>query len=168
MSGFHSITLWLDEVNQTADLLINQMGYQSTGQEGDRHRFVGGSDALGHIVDIVHRPGQPHAEFGAGSIHHIAFSVPEDEKQLEYQSALHLAGFGVTPVRDRSYFHSIYFREPGGVLFEIATDTPGFSIDEQVNLLGEVLKLPEWLEKDRAAIEQGVAPLTLNPIKKVK
>lgn len=167
ISGFHSVTLWLDEVNRTADLLIDHMGYKAVGQVENRHRFIGGSDALGHIVDIVHRPGQPQADFGAGSIHHVAFSVPTDEKQLEYQSALHNGGFGVTPVRDRSYFHSIYFREPGGVLFEIATDTPGFAIDESVNALGEALKLPEWLEQNRAAIERGVAPLVLKPIQKV-
>lgn len=168
LSGFHSVTLWLDEVEPTADLLIDHMGYTAAGQEGARYRFVGGADALGHIVDIVHRPGQPQADFGAGSIHHIAFSVPNDEKQLEYQAALHQAGVGVTPVRDRSYFHSIYFREPGGVLFEIATNTPGFAIDEPVNALGEALRLPTWLQQNYAAIEQGLAPLTLKPIEKAK
>lgn len=168
LSGFHSVTLWLDEVKPTADLLINQMGYQATGQEGSRHRFIGDANTMGNIVDIVHRPGKMQAGFGAGSIHHIAFRVPNDEKQLGYRSLLSEAGFQVTPVMDRSYFHSIYFRERGDVLFEIATDTPGFLIDEPADSLGEALKLPEWLEKNRKQIEQSIAPLTLNAIEKVK
>jgi glyoxalase family protein len=168
LSGFHSVTLWVDNLKPTSDLLINQMGYQAVGQEENRYRFVGDKNSLGNIVDIVHRPNKMQAGFGAGSIHHIAFRVPTDEKQLEYQSALGQVGFNVTSVMDRSYFHSIYFREHGGVLFEIATDTPGFLIDEDKNFLGETLKLPEWFEPNRTQIEQSVAPLTLNPIEKVK
>jgi glyoxalase family protein len=158
----------VDNLKPTSDLLINQMGYQAVGQEENRYRFVGDKNSLGNIVDIVHRPNKMQAGFGAGSIHHIAFRVPTDEKQLEYQSALGQVGFNVTSVMDRSYFHSIYFREHGGVLFEIATDTPGFLIDEDKNFLGETLKLPEWFEPNRTQIEQSVAPLTLNPIEKVK
>lgn len=173
LNGFHSATLWLDEIEPTADLLINQMGYTFTGREENRHRFSGGSGALAHIIDILHRPTQPEhlpneAIFGAGSIHHIAFRVPSDEMQLEYQSSLRAAGYAVTAVRDRSYFHSIYYHEPGGVLFEIATDTPGFAIDEPVDSLGENLKLPEWLETNRPVIEQNIAPFTLKPIEKMK
>ena len=173
LRGFHSVTLWLDEVEPTADLLVNQMGYELAGQEGNRYRFVGGIAALASTLDILHRPIQPEAppseaEFGAGSIHHIAFRVPTDEMQLENQSALRAAGYGVTPVRDRSYFHSIYYREPGGVLFEIATEGPGFAIDEPVSQLGESLKLPEWLEPNRSAIEQELPPITLQPIEKVR
>lgn len=173
LNGFHSVTLWLDEIEPTADLLINQMGYTFTGREGNRHRFSGGSGTLGHIIDILHHPRQPEdlpdeAIFGAGSIHHIAFRVPTDEVQLEYQSALRAAGYGVTPVRDRSYFHSIYYHEPGGVLFEIATETPGFAIDEPVEALGENLKLPEWLEPNRTSIEENLTPLTLKPIEKIR
>ncbi|HLO33935.1 MAG TPA: ring-cleaving dioxygenase, partial [Anaerolineales bacterium] len=164
LSGFHSVTLWLDEVEPTADLLINRMGYTLTGQEGNRHRFTGGMGALANTLDILHRPKQPEdipdeSVFGAGSVHHIAFRVPADDEQLEYQSALRVAGYGVTPVRDRQYFHSIYYHEPGGVLFEIATEPPGFGIDEPVNALGESLKLPEWLEPNRSAIEQSLPPL---------
>ena len=88
--------------------------------------------------------------------------------QVEYQSSLRGAGYGVTPVRDRSYFHSIYYREPGGVLFEIATEGPGFAIDEPIEALGESLKLPEWFEPNRKAIEQELPPITLQPIEKVK
>jgi len=173
LSGFHSVTLWLDEIEPTADLLINNMGYTLAGQEANRYRFTGVSESLANTLDILHRPVQPEdipdeAVFGAGSIHHIAFRVPTDEEQLEYQSSLRAAGYGVTPVRDRSYFHSIYYREPGGVLFEIATEGPGFAIDEPVESLGENLKLPEWFEPTRSAIEADLQPLTLNPVEKVK
>jgi glyoxalase family protein len=159
--------LWLDEVEPTSALLTQNMGYQFAGAEANRHRFISDTDELGHIVDILHRPGKMQAGFGAGSIHHIAFRVPGDDEQLKYQSALNAAGYRVSPVMDRSYFHSIYFREQGGVLFEIATDTPGFLRDEEKNSLGESLKLPEWYEVNRAEIEASLLPLTLNPVKKV-
>ena len=172
LRGFHSVTLWLDEVEPTADLLIKVMGYTLVGQEGNRYRLTGISDSLASTLDILHRPVQPEdtpdeAVFGAGSIHHIAFRMPTDEEQLEYQSVLGGAGYSVTPVRDRKYFHSIYYHEPGGVLFEIATEPPGFAIDEPVTELGESLKLPEWFEPNRSAIEQNLPPLTLKPIEKV-
>ena len=167
LHGFHSVTLWLENRQPTAELLTSQMGYQAAGQEENRHRFIADQGALGHIVDIVERPGEVQAGFGVGSIHHIAFRAPNDEQQLEYQSFIRDAGFGVTEVLDRSYFHSIYFRERGGVLFEIATDTPGFAIDEPVNALGETLKLPEWFEPNRTAIEESVAPLELKSVEKV-
>ncbi len=173
MSGFHSVTLWLEEIESTANLLTLQMGYTFIGQEGDRYHFTGGAGSLGNILDIVHRPGQPEdmpveAVFGAGSIHHIAFRVPTDEMQLEYQAALRAAGHDVTPVMDRKYFHSIYYREPGGVLFEIATEPPGFAVDEPVDSLGEDLKLPEWFETSRSQIEAYLPPLELKPVEKVK
>lgn len=166
LRGFHSVTLWLDEVEQTSALLTQGMGYQFAAVEENRHRFKGDGDALGHFVDLLHRPGKMQAGFGAGSIHHIAFRVADDAEQIQYQSTLNEAGFRVSPVMDRSYFHSIYFREPGGVLFEIATDTPGFLIDEPQETMGETLKLPEWQEANRTAIEVGLLPLTLKPLEK--
>lgn len=167
LMGFHSVTLWLDEVEPTADLLIKHMGYRFLVNEGERYRFVGDSNASGHIIDIVHRPGKIPFGFGAGSIHHVAFRIPTDEEQLEYQNSIRAAGFRVTEVMDRNYFHSIYFRELGGVLFEIATDTPGFAIDEPAESLGEMLKLPEWYEPNRTAIEESLPPVTLKPFEKV-
>lgn len=167
LHGFHSVTLWLDEVEPTAELLTREMGFQAAGREENRHRFIGDTTSLGHIIDLVHRPGQPEADFGAGSIHHIAFRVPDDKTQLQYQSALSAAGFGVTEVMDRNYFHSIYFREHGGVLFELATNPPGFLIDEASDSLGENLKLPEWFEPRRDRIEASLAPIELKPIQKV-
>ncbi len=166
LHGFHSVTLWLEDIDATAELLTAQMGYQKVGQEENRHRFVADQGTRGHFIDLVERPGKPQAGFGVGSIHHIAFRVPGDEQQLEYQSLIRSAGFGVTDVMDRSYFHSIYFRERGGVLFEIATDTPGFAIDEPVEALGENLRLPAWQERNRTAIEESLAPIELKSIEK--
>lgn len=165
--GFHSVTLWVDRVEPTAELLTHHMGYTAMGQEGQRYRFAGDPGASGHIIDLVERPGEPRAGFGVGSIHHIAFRVPTDDKQLEYQNAIRQAGFRVTDVMDRNYFHSIYFRERGGVLFEIATDTPGFAIDEPIETLGESLMLPEWYEPNRATIEQSLLPIALKSFEKV-
>lgn len=166
LQGFHSVTLWVDELEPTADLLTKNMGYQAAGQEEKRYRFIGDKKVSGYIVDIVHRPGKMNANFGAGSIHHIAFRVPNDEAQLEYQSAIRDAGFRITEVMDRNYFHSIYFREHAGVLFEIATDTPGFDVDEPIPTLGETLKLPEWFEPNRKAIEESLLPITLKAFEK--
>jgi glyoxalase family protein len=165
--GFHSVTLWLEEVQSTADLLTDQMGFRALAQEENRHRFVADSIALGHFIDLVEGPEKMRARLGVGSIHHIAFRTPSDEQQVQYQTLIRHAGFNVTEVLDRSYFHSIYFREHGGVLFEIATDTPGFTIDEPVNILGETLKLPEWFEPNRTAIQESLAPLELKTIEKV-
>lgn len=167
LHGFHSVTLWLENIEATAQLLTLQMGYQTVGQEETRHRFVSDRATRGHFIDLVERPGKPQAGFGVGSIHHIAFRVPGDEQQLEYQSLIRSAGFGVTDVMDRSYFHSIYFRERGGVLFEIATDTPGFAIDEPIEALGETLRLPEWYESNRTAIEGRLPPIALKSIEKM-
>jgi len=166
--GFHSVSLWLEEIEDTAGLLTSQMGYQAAGQEGNRHRFTADPDDRGHIIDLVEGPEKMRARFGVGSIHHIAFRVPDDKQQLQYQTLIRSAGFNVTEVLDRSYFHSIYFREHGGVLFEIATDTPGFAIDESVNALGESLRLPEWFEPNRTAIEESLIPIELRSIDKVR
>ena len=172
LSGFHSVTLWLDKIEPTAELLTGQLGYTFTERTNNRHRFTSETGELARYIDILHRPRQPEdlpeqAIFGAGSIHHIAFRIPGDEEQLEYQASLQAAGHGVTPVRDRNYFHSIYFREPDGVLFEIATETPGFAIDEPVEALGESLKLPEWFEPNRRQIENNLPPLELKHIKQI-
>ncbi|HLF87785.1 MAG TPA: ring-cleaving dioxygenase [Anaerolineales bacterium] len=167
LKGFHGVTLWLDEVEPTANLLTGPMGYQFVGQEGNRYRYKGASNDIGLYVDILHRPGQPYGQFGAGSVHHIAFRTVDDEEQLEYQQTLRQAGYGVTPVRDRQYFHSIYFRSPGGVLFEVATDAPGFLYDEPVSELGTNLKLPPWLDEHRLGITQALPSFELRPVVKV-
>lgn len=161
--GFHSVTLWLDQVEPTAKLLMEQLGYQFVGEEGNRFRYQANADDIGLFIDILHRPGQPSGQFGVGSIHHIAFRTVDDDEQLEYLQKLRQAGWQVTPVQDRQYFRSIYFRSPGGVLFEIATDAPGFPYDEPVAELGTHLKLPSWLEQQRPAIEQRLPEIELKP-----
>lgn len=166
LQGFHSVTLWLDQVEPTANLLTEQLGYQFVGEEGNRFRYKADGNDIGLYVDILHRPGQPAAQFGAGSIHHIAFRTVDDTEQLEYLQKLRRARVQVTPVQDRQYFHSIYFRSPGGVLFEIATDAPGFPYDEPVAELGTHLKLPAWLEQHRPAIEQRLPEIKLEPVAK--
>jgi glyoxalase family protein len=132
------------------------------GQEGHRYRYSTETNELGHIVDLVHRPNAYSARFGSGSIHHIAFRATSDEQQLAFREALKQIGMQVTEVIDRQYFRSIYFRIPAGVLFEIATDQPGFATDEPLEALGQQLKLPAWFEPNRAKIEQRLAPIDRN------
>lgn len=166
LQGFHSATLWQNRIEPTANVLVNQMGFTLAGQEGSRYRFTSGPNGYAGSIDILHRPGGSPAGFGAGSIHHIAFRVPNDAIELEYQIALRAAGLNLSEVRDRNYFHSIYYREPGGVLFEIATNNPGFAVDEPGEALGEGLKLPENYEVYRAEIENALIPLTLKTVQR--
>lgn len=163
LRGFHSVTLWLNKVEPTAELLTRQLGYSLAGQEGGRFRFTAAGGGMGAYLDIVERPGKGNGRFGAGSIHHIAFRTANDEEQRLYLAQLRAAGYQVTTVQDRQYFRSIYFRSPGGVLFEIATDAPGFLLDETVAELGNSLKLPPWLEPRRAMIEQVLPVITRQP-----
>src|SRR5208282_4357318 len=111
---------------------------------------------------ILVQPELVYGDMGAGTIHHIAFRAPTDSAQLEWRQVLSKVTLNVTPVRDRTYFHSIYFREPGGVLFEIATDPPGFTFDEPLETLGESLKLPPWLESERDEIERVLPSISLH------
>lgn len=156
--GFHGVTLWLARKEETESILVNHLGFAKVTEEADaeglRTRYKGASDGVGLFVDIVERPQKITGQLGAGSVHHIAFRNENDAEQLEYLRYLREQGQQLTPVQDRQYFQSIYFREPGGVLFEIATDAPGFSSDETVEALGSGLKLPEWLEPDRDRIEK--------------
>ncbi|ANE43659.1 VOC family protein [Deinococcus puniceus] len=157
LRGFHSVTAWVGDTQPVRALLVGQLGFgeDSTeeGTEGQRTRFRGSGSGVGLYVDVVARPGQPRGTFGAGSVHHVALRTRNDAEQLAYLQTLTAAGFRPTPVQDRQYFHSIYFREPNGVLFEIATDAPGFPDDEAVEELGKHLKLPAWYEAQRPAIE---------------
>ena len=118
----------------------------------------------GRFIDLVCLPDAPRAGGGAGSVHHIAFRAKNDEEQRAWREQIVALGYNVSPVMDRTYFHSIYFREPGGVLFEIATDAPGFTLDESPEQLGGSLRLPPWLEKARTQIEEILPPITL-PLK---
>lgn len=159
--GFHGVTLCESSVEATAAVL-GQMGFVQAQHVGERYRFTAPGDAAGIHVDVLVQPQHAYARLGAGSVHHIAFRVPDDPEQKAWRSVLTEAGLDVTPVLDRTYFHSIYFREPGGVLFEIATDPPGFAFDEPLESLGESLRLPPWLESKRAAIERTLPPIMLH------
>ena len=157
LRGFHGVTLWLANRGETETVLTEQLGLEKVGEEtdpeGERTRYQSASEGIGLYVDIVERPSKPPGRSGAGTVHHIALRVPDDEEQQAYLNFLREQGQLVTPVQDRQYFRSIYFREPGGVLLELATDIPGFPDDEPVETLGRDLKLPPWLEPKREQIE---------------
>ncbi|CAM3236308.1 VOC family protein [Deinococcus saxicola] len=162
LRGFHSVTGWVRDTGAVRDLLVGQLGFTEVGTEDDaqgpRTRFRGSGDdkdgaGVGLFVDVVERPAGARGSFGAGSVHHVALRTRDDAQQAAYLGQLTAADYRPTPVQDRQYFHSIYFREPGGILFEIATDAPGFPDDEPVDELGQHLKLPEWYEARRPTIE---------------
>jgi len=157
--GLDGVTLTEANVEPTAALLSATLDFALVAKEAGRHRFVAGSGGL--KVDVV---ADPHAERGriaVGSVHHVAWRVSNDAEQRDWRARLLDAGLHVTQVVDRRYFRSIYFREPGGVLFEIATDGPGFTVDESPDELGTALRLPPWLEAQRASIERALPPLEL-------
>ncbi len=160
IQGFYGVTLLLKRLEHSAELL-GVMGMTQIGQEGNRTRFAPEGEALGRFIDILVDSKAPHAAPGAGSVHHIAFRTPDDAGQAEWRKIL-APHADVTTVQDRTYFRSIYFREPGGVLYEIATDIPGFLIDEPAESLGEALRIPAWYEPSRSAIEARVAPIILH------
>jgi glyoxalase family protein len=151
--GFYSVTLAEPGFEKTAQLL-SFMGFRKIAESGNRFRFDIGEGGAGARVDVLCLSEGRHAQMGAGSVHHVAFRVKNDDAQLDWQKRLIDADLDVTPVRDRVYFRSIYFFEPGGILFELATDPPGFAIDEPEDSLGEALMLPPWLESKRKQIEK--------------
>jgi glyoxalase family protein len=159
--GFHSVTLSEDGYEKTAGLLTTYMDHGKVAEAGNRFRYSA-SGKVGDLVDIVCEPDRMRGLQGAGTVHHIAFSTKNDDTITEMQQKLARAKANVTHVLDRQYFHSIYFREPGGVLFEVATEPPGFAIDEDKAHLGEALKLPAWEEPNRAAIENGLVPVVVD------
>jgi glyoxalase family protein len=159
--GFYGATLWERNLGPSVDLLTGTMGFELEAQEGPRFRLRASSPGPGAVVEVVHLPGGEAGWGGAGTVHHIAWRTPDDAQQLAWRQDLRARGLHVTPVMDRQYFHSIYYREPGGVLFEIATDPPGFLRDESPAELGSGLKLPPWLEPRRDEIEETLPELRL-------
>ena len=157
--GFHGARFVLRDAAATGELLT-YMGYQKEAQAGNvtRYRITGGNAA--DTIDLEQRDGSRAAGQGAGSVHHIAFAVENRAAQLEVRKALMDTGYQVTPVIDRDYFWAIYFRTPGGVLFEVATNEPGFDRDEDTQNLGEALKLPTRYEAYRTRIEEQLPPLS--------
>jgi len=157
--GFHGTTLALVDAAPTATVLTKTMGYRLSEQAAQRSRYTVGSGGPGTYVDLLTDPALPRGLNGAGTIHHVAFRVPDDQAHRFAREAISRDGLPVSPVIDRAYFKSIYYREPGGILFEVATDQPGFAIDEPVETLGTKLSLPPHLENDRMAIEAGLPPI---------
>jgi predicted esterase/catechol 2,3-dioxygenase-like lactoylglutathione lyase family enzyme len=160
IQGFHSATALLNRFEDTETLLTESMGMTFQERENNRYRFkMNGFNSPGQYLDVLVDPGAPRGRQGTGTVHHIAFRVKNDREQILWQANLKREGYGVTEVRDRNYFKSIYFHEPGGILFEIATDAPGFAVDEPTEHLGEALKLPAQYEPMRPQIEASLPPL---------
>jgi glyoxalase family protein len=176
--GFYSVTLSEEGYEHTASVLMDELGFIPTRQDGSRFRYEipaasSSSDqqkdeeenAIGaNIVDAICLPHRRQAAIGIGSVHHVAWRIPTDEQQKVLRKNIVKAGLNATPVIDRLYFHSVYFHEPGGVLFEIATNPPGFTIDEKAEELGTHLTLPKWFEPMRKDLERVLPPVRL-PIK---
>jgi glyoxalase family protein len=159
--GFHSVALLEQSPDDTERALTDVMGFRHVRSVGHRRRYVADEGGLAAHVDVVTAPDAPPGRVAVGTVHHVAWRAATDEAQGAWRRRLLDAGFNVTPVRDRQYFHSIYYHEPGGVLFEIATDPPGFGVDEPPEALGTRLRLPPWLEPRRQALEAQLPPLHL-------
>ena len=159
--GFHHVTLAVQDPERTAKLMTETLGFRQTDETEGRTRYAAGKGDPGNLVDLSGATGFPRGTVGVGTVHHVAFRVPDEDAQLAVREEVAALGYNVTPVLDRNYFKSIYFREPGGVLFEIATDPPGFAVDEPAEELGTLLKLPPWLEPRREHLEEVLPPLHL-------
>jgi glyoxalase family protein len=160
--GFHAPTLEVQRSKKT-EAVLTLLGFELIGEDASRKRFSVNSKSASACVDLV---GHADGQFGvnsAGTVHHIAFRCADELEQVHWREQISAHGLDVTPVIDRFYFHSIYFREPSGVLFEIATDGPGFAVDEPVKHLGETLKLPPQYEQHRVEIERVLPPILLGP-----
>lgn len=159
--GFHSATLSEEGYLKTAALLTDTMGFELVQQEGNRFRYAVPSGGPASVVDVLCAPEEPAGKVAVGTVHHIAWRTRDDPQQGEWLKEIASLGYNVSPVMDRKYFHSIYYREPGHILFEIATDPPGFSVDEPAEELGTHLVLPPWLEPSRAQLQAVLPPLRL-------
>ena len=159
--GFHSVTLTVAESAATTDLLTQTMSFRKRAAEGSRTRFETGAGGPDSIVDVVESPEGPVGEESIGTVHHVAWRTADSPSQLAWRDLLTRAGRNVTPVIDRWYFKSIYYREPGGVLFEIATDGPGFMVDETPEKLGTTLSLPPWFQVRRDRLDEILPPIVV-------
>lgn len=164
IKGFYGVEIWQEGYERTAGLLIEGLNHRLISESGNRFRFAA-TDSPGNYIDIVCKPDTLRGLGGGGTVHHLAFSTSNTDSQKKVREKLTELGANPTPVLDRQYFRSIYFREPGGVLFEVATAEPGFSVDEDLNNLGEKLMLPSQYESGRHHIEKALKPLELNPTK---
>lgn len=156
--GIRAVTLTEHDLERTAGMLAGKLGFELAAEQGNRYRFHtdGQAAGVGTVVDVLADRSLPNGLVAAGTVHHVAYRAPDQTAQVNWRESLVSDGVGVTEVRDRTYFTSIYFREPGGVLLEIATDGPGFDYDEPLLDLGRALRLPPWLEPNRAQIERAL------------
>lgn len=159
LRGFHSVRLWERDALRTAEFLAHGLGFRLTAEEDGWQRFEVGDGGPGRCVEIKEFPDERRGAWGTGAIHHVAFRVDDEAHQASVREQVAAAGQVPTEVIDRFWFRSIYFKEPGGALFEVATDGPGFTADESLGELGERLVLPPFLEADREAIEASLPPL---------
>jgi glyoxalase family protein len=159
--GFHAVRLWERDLGRTAHFLGEALGFERHAEEDGWHRFGADGGGSGRWLDVRELPAERPGSWGVGGVHHVAFRVADGEEQLGVRRRVLEAGSQPTPVIDRFWFQSVYFREPGGVLFEVATDGPGFTADEDLSHLGEQLILPPWLEPERLEIEAALPPLHL-------
>jgi len=150
--GFHNVTITTNKLKPTADVLTGIFGYRLLESNVNRYRFITDAVENANIVDVVEVAGESAGHVAGGSVHHVAFRVKDDKVLMKFREKVHAAGLHITEKIDRNYFYSLYFREPGGVLFELATDNPGFAIDESVEDLGSGLKLPAQYESRREEI----------------
>jgi len=157
--GFHNVVLTLQHVEPTAEILTEILGYKLLEQQDNHYRYITDAVETASIVDLVASPSEPAGINAGGTNHHIAFRVKNDAILMEYREKVLSKGLGITPKIDRDYFFSLYFREPGGVLFEIATDNPGFTVDEPLDQLGTALRLPKQYEASREKIEKMLPKL---------
>ncbi|WP_111308271.1 ring-cleaving dioxygenase [Confluentibacter sediminis] len=157
--GFHNITITLNDIKGTSHVLTDIFGYKLVSKEINRYRYVIDTVEHASIVDLVELPEEKRGHVANGTVHHVAFRVIDDETLMYFREKVEAAGLNITPQIDRNYFHSLYFREPGGVLFEIATDNPGFTVDESVEDLGKNLKLPAQYESRRSELENHLVKL---------
>ena len=157
--GFHHVALAVETTESSVRLMTETLGFGRVDETEGRVRLQAGEVGPGNTVDVIDASGFPRGSMGVGTVHHVAFRVPDEETQVALREEVSALGYNVTPVLDRNYFRSIYFREPGGVLFEIATDPPGFAVDEPEAELGTHLKLPPWLETRRDRLEEVLPPL---------
>ena len=159
--GLHTARLVERDVLPTEKFLVESMGFRGVGAEDGWLHFAVGEGGSGQFIDLREAPEARRGAWGTGSIHHLAWRVADDEQHLALRAQIDVAGLHPTPVIDRFWFRSVYFREPGGVVFELATDGPGFTVDEEAEHLGESLVLPPWLEASRSEIEAGLPKLVM-------
>ena len=166
LRGMHSVRLWERNFAPTEKLLTERMGFTLKGEENGWRRFTVEDGSSGKIIELQEQPNRARGEWGTGGVHHVAWRTHDVDEEMALRGIIERAGAQPTPLIDRFWFKSVYFREPGGTLFELATDGPGFARDEDMQHLGEQLILPPWLEPQRTEIEAALPPLKLPQLQK--